>query len=165
MAIFSRDEAQALMKKALSFSKSDECEINFNGNVGGNIRYARNAVSTSGGISQSTMAISSAFGKKLGVVTLNEYDDKSIAEAVRLSEELAHLAPENPEYVPFMGPQTYGPDNPKLFDQKTADMTPKHNNHTRKPGSCKSQNPARLARPIPTNVIKIEQDATFAAAC
>jgi len=47
MAIISREEAQALMKKALGFSKADECEINLNGSDGGNIRYARNAVSTS----------------------------------------------------------------------------------------------------------------------
>ncbi|HEY9000329.1 MAG TPA: TldD/PmbA family protein [Mucilaginibacter sp.] len=125
MAIISREDAQALMKKALSFSKADECEINLNGSDGGNIRYARNAVSTSGYISQTTMAISSAFGKRLGIVTLNEYDDASIEKAVRLSEELAHLAPENPEFVSFMGPQTYLPDNPKLFDEKTHSMTPK----------------------------------------
>lgn len=125
MAIISREDAQALMKKVLGFSKADECEINLNGSDGGNIRYARNAVSTSGYISQTTMAISSAFGKRLGIVTLNEYDDTSIEKAVRLSEELAHLAPENPEFVSFMGPQTYPPDNPKLFDEKTHAMTPK----------------------------------------
>ena len=125
MAIISREEAQALMKKALSYSKADECEINLNGSDGGNIRYARNAVSTSGYISQTSMAISSAFGKKLGVVTLNEYSDDAIQKAVKASEELAHLAPENPEYVPFLGPQTYAADNPKLFDEKTHQMTPK----------------------------------------
>src|ERR1700748_2633003 len=125
MAIISREDCRSLMKKALSYSKADECEINLNGSEGGNIRYARNAVSTSGYISQTTMAISSAFGKKLGIVTLNEYDDASIEKAVHLSEELARLAPENDEYVPFMGPQTYGATNPKLFDQKTSEMTPK----------------------------------------
>lgn len=112
------------MKKALSFSKADECEVNLSGSDCGNIRYARNSVSTSGFVGQSSMVISSAFGKKLGVVTLNEYDDKSIEAAVRRSEELAHLAPENPEYMPFLGPQTYAPANPKGYDEKTAKMTP-----------------------------------------
>ncbi|NCD71461.1 TldD/PmbA family protein [Mucilaginibacter sp. R11] len=125
MAILSQEEAQALMKKALSFSKADECEINLNGSDSGNIRYARNSVSTSGAISQTSLVVSSAFGKKLGVATINEYDDASLEKAVRRSEELAQLAPENPEYVPFLGPQTYSADNPKLFDQKTAEMEPK----------------------------------------
>jgi predicted Zn-dependent protease len=124
MAILSEDEAKALIKKALAYSKADECEINLTGSNSGNIRYARNSVSTSGGISQTSMVISSAFGKKLGVTTLNEYDDASLEKAVRLSEELAHLAPENPEFVSFLGPQTYGPQS-KTFVQATADMTPK----------------------------------------
>jgi predicted Zn-dependent protease len=95
-----------------------------NGSDGGNLRYARNTVSTSGAISQTSMAISSAYGKKLGIVTTNEYDDASIEKAVRLSEELAKFAPENPEYVSFLGPQTYSPQS-KTFDQATADITPK----------------------------------------
>src|ERR1700753_1911680 len=106
MAIYTEDEARAIMKKALGFSKADECEINFSGSNSGNVRYARNSVSTSSNIGQTNMTISSAFGKKLGITTLNEYTDATIEAAVRMSEELAHLAPENPEFMSFMGPQT-----------------------------------------------------------
>jgi predicted Zn-dependent protease len=53
------------------------------------------------------LVVSSAFGKKLGVATINEFDDASLEKVVRRSEELAQLAPENPEYVPFLGPQVY----------------------------------------------------------
>jgi predicted Zn-dependent protease len=123
MAIISEADCKAIMKKALSYSKADECEINLSGTDTGNIRYALNNVSTSGYISQTSMAISSAYGKKLGIVTTNEYDDASIEKAVRLSEELAHLAPENPEYVSFLGPQTYGKPA-KTFVEATAAMTP-----------------------------------------
>lgn len=107
MPILTKDEAQALMKKVLALSKADECEVNLTGSDGGNIRYARNAVSTSGGISQSNLVIQSSFGKKMGTTTINEFDDVSLEKAVRRSEELASLAPENPEFVPNLGPQTY----------------------------------------------------------
>ncbi len=123
MPILSKDEAQALLKKVLSYSKADECEANLNGNDNGNIRYARNAVSTSGRTSQSTLVVSSAYGKKLGVATINEFDDASLEKVVRRSEELAQLAPENPEYMPFLGPQTYGPS--KTYVPATAAITPK----------------------------------------
>ena len=123
MAILSEDECRAALKKALAYSKANECEINFGGSDSGNIRYARNTVSTSGALSQTSMSISSAFGKKLGVVTTNEYDDASIEKAIRLSEELARLAPENPEFVSFLGPQTYAP-NAKTFVPETAALTP-----------------------------------------
>jgi predicted Zn-dependent protease len=124
MAILSEDEARSLMKRALAYSKADQCEINLSGSDSGNIRYARNSVSTSGSISQSTMVISSAYGKKLGISTLNEFDDVSLEKAVRLSEELAHLAPENPEFMPFLGPQTYAPQT-KTYVKATADINPK----------------------------------------
>ena len=51
----------------------------------GNIRYARNAVSTSGSITQTNIVVSSAFGKKLGVATINELDDASLEKVVRRS--------------------------------------------------------------------------------
>ena len=123
MVLLSEDDCRALMKKALSFSKANECEVTLNGSDAGNIRYARNTVSTSGAISQTSMGISSAFGKRLGVVTTNEYDDATIEKAVRLSEELANLAPENPEFVSFLGPQTYSVQS-KTFVPETAAITP-----------------------------------------
>jgi predicted Zn-dependent protease len=124
MPILSKDEAQTLLKKVLSYSKADECEINVYGNDGANIRYARNAVSTSGGKSQSTLVVSSAYGKKLGVATINEFDDASLQKVVRRSEELAQLAPENPEFVSFLGQQEYK-SNPKTYAAATAAMDPK----------------------------------------
>jgi len=124
MAILSEDDCRALLKKVLSFSKADECEINFYGSDSGNIRYARNSVSTSGFIQKTGMEIASSFGKRQGIATLNEYDDASIEKAVRLSEELAHLAPENPESMPLLGPQNY-PLTSKTFVQNTAEIGPK----------------------------------------
>ncbi|MCW5910480.1 MAG: TldD/PmbA family protein [Cyclobacteriaceae bacterium] len=123
MPIMSKDEAQALLKKVLSYSKADECEVNLSGNDSGNIRYARNAVSTSGRVSQHQLVVSSAFGKKLGIATINEFDDASLKKVVERSEELARLAPENPEYVPFLGPQTYA--EAKTYIPATAAITPK----------------------------------------
>src|SRR4249920_395936 len=107
MAILSKEEAQAIMKKVISYSKADECTVTFNGSDGGNIRYARNSVSTAGEQSQSSLGVSSAFGKKVGVATINEFDDASLEKVVRRSEELAMISPESPEYMPVLGPQTF----------------------------------------------------------
>jgi predicted Zn-dependent protease len=123
MAILNKEQAQQLLKKVLAYSKADECEINISGSEGGNIRYARNAVSTSGGVNRSSLVVSSAYGKKLGVATINEFDDASLEKVVRRSEELAHLAPENPEFVPFLGPQQY--KESATFVPVTAAIDPK----------------------------------------
>ena len=123
MPILTRNEAETLLKKVLSYSKADECEANISGSDGGNIRYARNSVSTSGGVSQSTLVVSSAYGKKSGVATINEFDDASLEKVVRRSEDLAKLAPENPEFISFLGPQQYA-ESP-TYVAATAAMTPK----------------------------------------
>jgi predicted Zn-dependent protease len=122
MAILNKDEAQALLKKVISFSKADECEVNLTGSEGGNIRYARNSVSTAGDISQLTLGVTSYFGKKSGSATINEFDEASLEKVVRRAEELATLAPENPEYMPLLGPQTF--KESKTFIPATAAITP-----------------------------------------
>ena len=122
MSILSKEEAQALLKKVLSYSKADECEIGLSGREGGNIRYALNAVSTAGDISTLTLSVSSTFGKKTGTATINEFDDAALERVVRRAEELAQLAPENREYMPLLGPQTFAESIE--YNANTAAMTP-----------------------------------------
>jgi len=122
MPIITKDEAQALLKKVLSYSKADEAEASINASEGGNIRYARNAISTAGDVSTLSLAVSSTFGKKTGTATIDEFDDASLQKVVKRSEELAQLAPDNPEYMPLLGPQTY--KDAITYVPATAAMTP-----------------------------------------
>ncbi|KXJ55899.1 TldD/PmbA family protein [Cognaticolwellia aestuarii] len=122
MTILTEQHAKKLLQKVLSFSKADECECNLNGEVGGNIRTARNTVSTAGEQSDLTLAVQSTFGKRTGVATINEFDDASLMKVVKRSEELAKLAPENPENMPIFGPQKYSKTN-TAFDS-TSKVTP-----------------------------------------
>ena len=122
MAIISKEEAQTILKKVLSFSKADETTVSLNGGDGGNIRYARNAVSTAGESSTLSLGISASFGKKTGNATINEFDDASLQKVVKRAEELAQLAPENPEYMPLLGPQTF--EESVGFIKSTAAINP-----------------------------------------
>ncbi|MFQ5675658.1 MAG: PmbA/TldA family metallopeptidase, partial [bacterium] len=107
MAILTESDARAILAKVLGYSKADGCEANLNGRIEGNIRYARNTVSTSGRVNNTTLVVQSNFGKKSGTATINEFDDESLQKVVRRSEQLANLAPENPEFVDVLGPQKY----------------------------------------------------------
>ena len=107
MAILSKDEAQALLQKVLSYSTADECAVSLNGRTSGNIRYARNSVSTAGAQNSVSLAVESRFGKRSGIATCNEFDEAALKRCVQRAEEIARLAPESPEYVPLLGPQTY----------------------------------------------------------
>lgn len=122
MAILTKEEAKKIIDKVLAFSKADETSVNLTGSRTGNIRYARNSVSTSGESYDLSLAVTAVFGKRSGTSTINEFDDLSLEKTVRRAEEIAKLAPENPEYVPMLGPQTYLDSN--TFLQSTANIDP-----------------------------------------
>ncbi|WP_299899362.1 TldD/PmbA family protein [uncultured Aquimarina sp.] len=122
MAIYTKEEAKQIMEKALSFSTADTCEINLSGSESGNIRYARNTVSTAGHRSNQTLVVQSSFGKKSGTATIDEFDDESLKKVVKRAEELAKLSPENPEFMAPLGPQEY--DKSITFKESTAKITP-----------------------------------------
>lgn len=124
MAIYTKEEARKILEKALSFSKADTCEINLSGYNSGNIRYARNTVSTSGYSSNQSLAVQSSFGKKSGTATIDEFDDASLEKVVRRAEELAQLSPENPEFMEPLGPQEY--DESITYSESTANITPEY---------------------------------------
>ena len=123
MAILSQTEAQDILKKVLAFSTADECEVSLNGSTGGNVRSARNSISTAGAVDNVALSVQSRFGRRSGVATCNEFDEATLRRCVQRAEEIAKLAPESPEYVPLLGPQTYL-TSPSSFAKSTAGITP-----------------------------------------
>jgi predicted Zn-dependent protease len=105
--ILSFAAAKKITDKVLSLSRADSAVVTLSGTEHGNIRFALNSVTTSGHRDDATLSIESDFGKRSGSVTINELDDQSILAAVRKSEEIARLAPENPEFMPPLGRQAY----------------------------------------------------------
>ena len=140
--ILTEAEAKALLTKVLSYSKADQCEVNLSGAERGNIRYARNEVSTSGSLINHILVVQSAYGKKVGTATITEFDETSLEKVVRRSEEVAQLAPENPEYMGVLEPQQYLKSNG--YFNSTASLTP----DTRADAVAKSLKPTRAANLI-----------------
>ena len=122
MSMFTEQEARAILEKVIKLSTADDCTATLQGSTEGNIRFALNAVSTSGLVSDCDLIVQCAFGKKEGIATINEFDDAALERVVRRAEDLAKLAPDNPEYMPALEKQTYKPSN--TFVQATADITP-----------------------------------------
>ena len=54
-----------------------------------------------------SLKITSVFGKRVGSFSTTEVEDATLERSVRRAEESAMLAPENPEYMPRLGPQQY----------------------------------------------------------
>jgi predicted Zn-dependent protease len=116
--MLTRDQAKKLTEKALSYSEFPECEISLDNTEQAFIRYALNGITTSGYTVEQVMRISSTRDGKSGSTSVTEFDDASLRAAVKLTEQLAAIAPPNPERVEPLGPQKYPAiDN---FDESTA---------------------------------------------
>ena len=122
MKILNQEETKRICDRVMSFSKADECIVSMSGGRTGNIRYARNNVSTAGLVENAELSVTVAFGKRQGSVTINAFTDKDLQNAVRMAEDLARLAPENPEFMPALGKQEYRAS--PTFSKNTAAIDP-----------------------------------------
>jgi predicted Zn-dependent protease len=124
MSILTEAQAKAILEKIVKLSKADEITATLAGSQAGNIRFALNNITTSGMISNLDLAVTSSYGARSGSTTINQFDDASLERAVRRSEELARLAPENPEFMPALGQQDY-PRTP-AYEESIATLTPEY---------------------------------------
>jgi len=105
--MLSREESKKLADRALSFSTFPECDVSVSSSETAFIRFARNGITTSGFTVGQSISISSVRDGKRGTTSVNEFDDRSLREAVQRTEQLAQIAPSNPESMPSLPPQKY----------------------------------------------------------
>jgi len=109
MALFTEPEARETIARIIAKSKAETCSVFIGADDTGNVRFARNAVSTSGSTTNRRLFVTSSYGKKSGSASGNAFDDETVERVVRASEELARLAPDDPEAMPPLGAQQLAP--------------------------------------------------------
>jgi len=120
--MMSRAEAQAFLERVVKLSNADSITAQLGGGYTGNIRFAANRISTSGGVSNSQLVVQSGYGAKHAVVTTGDFSPDGIQRAVRQSEAIAKLAPDDPEAMPLLPPQQY--TDVSAHFESTANLTP-----------------------------------------
>jgi predicted Zn-dependent protease len=123
----------------MSFSKADECSVADQGSRNGNIRYARNSVSTAGLNENTQLTVTVAFGKRQGTASINEFDDKSLERAVRRAEDVARLAPENPEFMPASASRNTRHGRPSARHRRHRSGVPRRGRVAQHPGRRKNK--------------------------
>jgi predicted Zn-dependent protease len=121
-SLMTREQAQEIIAKVRKASKSGDVTVNLTSRHSTDVRFAANQLSTSGGVWNTDLAVTSAFGKRHGSASTNDLSDESIERVVAQSESLAKLSPEDPEWMPPLGPQSYLPVSAYVDD--TARLTP-----------------------------------------
>lgn len=121
-SLLDRGQAKALADRVLVMGKADEMRVNISSDWSGNTRFAVGEITTSGEVTDASVTITSTVGKRRASATTNVLEDASLRRTVDLAERLARLAPEDPELMPEMGPQTYSPVSGYI--ERTADLGP-----------------------------------------
>ena len=96
--------------------------MNISSEWGGNTRFADASITTSGGVTNTSVTVTVTIGRRRASASTNVLDDASLKRTVELAATLAKLSPEDPELMPELGPQTYGTVN--AFVQRTASLDP-----------------------------------------
>ena len=118
----SREAAKALTDRVLGMSTSDDTRVNVTSGWAGNTRFAGGEITTSGGVTDTTVTVTCTVGRKRASASTNVLDDVSLQRTVDTAMLLARLSPDDAELMPELGPQAYTPVN--SFIDKTAELTP-----------------------------------------
>ena len=153
----SREECEAITKKALSLASADETRVLVNSTSLSNTRFAVNQISTGGDSFDSVVTIISKFGKRSGASSTNRLDDDGLKGAVEMAERVAKLSPEDPEAMPELGPQTY--QSAVNWSDATASLDPA----TRASAVKKIADPAKAANLVSTGFMEAITGATAIA--
>ena len=101
---------------------ADDWTLNINKDDSHETRFAQNVITQHIAGAMKTISLSVAFGSKAGSCTVNQDDEESLAYIIKTAEDIAKLAPEDPEFVPSEGKK----DIPKLVncDPETKTLEP-----------------------------------------
>ncbi len=120
--LVSRDEAQRVIESAVKLSKADAVQVNLGGGRQRNVRFAANQMSTAGMVTDLSLVVTSSFGPKHAITTTNDLSPEGIERAVRQSEAIAKLAPDDPEAMPYLPQQNVTPVT-AAWDEATVNLT------------------------------------------
>ena len=104
----SREEFEFIAELVLKCSTGDHALVTLHDQDGGTTRFANNQVVQNVNTRRGSVTVTAAFGKQQGAATTTDFTAGSLRETVKRAEAIARVSPEDPEYLPPVGPQEYG---------------------------------------------------------
>src|SRR4030095_1380319 len=119
----SEKEAKSICDKLLSYARADDAVVNIESEVRSHLRFAGNAFTTNGQRDDTNINVTVWIEKKRGAASTNESSNAALKTVVEEAQRLARLSPEDREYLPTLGPQSYKPVTG--YAEATANISPK----------------------------------------
>ena len=116
-------QAIDLIDLAIAESQADGVFISLSQSETALSRFSENQISQNVRKNTFKLTVTSYFGKRSASASTTELDRDAIALTLRRAEDLARIAPEDPEWVELLPEQTYS-DRTPAFDEATATLSP-----------------------------------------
>jgi len=121
--LLSEDQALSIVEKVIKQSEAEGVFVSLSTGEESLSRYSENQMTQNISRTRLNLSVTSYFGKRSASSSTTDLDTEAIKETIQRSQELARIAPEDPEWMPLLEPQTYE-DRTPAFDAKTADLSP-----------------------------------------
>ena len=118
-----QEEALASIEFAIAQSQGDGVFISLSASETALSRFSENQISQNVRKNTFSLTVTSYFGKRSASASTTELNREAIAQTVKRAEDLARIAPEDPEWVELLPEQTYS-DRTPAFDEATATLSP-----------------------------------------
>ena len=107
--LLNEKEARSICEKLLGYVKADDAVVRIGSEEYSHLRFAANAMTTSGQREDTEVGVTVWIDKKRGAASTNEIDDASLRAVVEQAEALARVSPVDREYLPSLKSQIYKP--------------------------------------------------------
>lgn len=121
--LLSEDQALELIETVIQQSEAEGVFVSLSASESALSRFSENQISQNLSRNKFTLNITSYFGKRSASASTTELVPEAIKETIKRSQDLARIAPEDPEWVPLLEPQNYEQRTP-AFDEVTATLSP-----------------------------------------
>lgn len=121
--LLSEDEALSLVESVIQQSEAEGVFVSLSSGEESLSRFSENQMTQNISKNCFSLSITSYFGKRSASASTTELDPEAIKVTIQRSEELARIAPEDPEWVSLLEPQDYEQRVP-AFDERTASLSP-----------------------------------------
>ncbi|MFZ0733638.1 MAG: TldD/PmbA family protein [Candidatus Sulfotelmatobacter sp.] len=124
------EQAAAIFDRIRKLSSADEIEVLFSGGRFALTRFANNAIHQNVAEENHVVSVRTAFGSKTARAFTNKFDDESLRQVVKSSENLAKVQHPDPDLLPVpdpteaSGPAEAQPPPPSRYFDHTAAITP-----------------------------------------
>ncbi|MDO8354830.1 MAG: TldD/PmbA family protein [Nitrospirota bacterium] len=103
----SRNEFRFLAELVMKRSTGDHTLVALQDQQSGTTRFANNQIVQNVDMRRGSLSVTVAFGRRHGTASTTDFTAGSVQETVTKATEIAQLSPEDPEYLPPVGPQQY----------------------------------------------------------